>query len=46
MAVAFAGIWLVSLMDRSKTARDELIAYEEQFVRSQTGVGATRAVVH
>jgi cation/acetate symporter len=46
MAVAFAGIWLVSLMDRSKTAREEMIAYEEQFVRSQTGVGATRAVVH
>jgi cation/acetate symporter len=46
MAIAFVGIWLVSLLDRSQTARDEELAFEDQYIRSQTGLGATGAAAH
>ncbi|WP_060825576.1 cation acetate symporter [Sulfurospirillum cavolei] len=46
MAVAFIGIWLFSLMDQSEDAKKEIEAYEHQFIRSQTGIGAEGASAH
>ncbi|MCB1883947.1 MAG: cation acetate symporter [Geminicoccaceae bacterium] len=46
MIVAFGGIWLVSLLDRSRTARAEEEAFRGQYVRSQTGIGAEGAAAH
>jgi cation/acetate symporter len=46
MAIAFAGIWLFSLLDRSQTARAEAEAFEDQYIRSQTGLGAAGAAAH
>ena len=44
--VAYLLIWLVSLIDRSRQAAGERIAFEAQFVRSQTGIGASGATAH
>jgi cation/acetate symporter len=44
--VAFAGIWLFSVTDHSRTARAEEAAFEAQYVRSQTGLGAATAAAH
>jgi len=44
--VAFVGIYIFSKMDKSEVARAEIVAFEEQYVRSQTGIGAERATVH
>ena len=46
MAVAFVGIWLFSLIDRTARADREREAFEDQVVRSETGVGAAAAHVH
>jgi len=46
MAIAFIGIWLFSLLDRSARAAAERGRYEAQYVRSETGVGAAGAVAH
>jgi cation/acetate symporter len=46
MAIAFGGIWLFSKLDASERARRERAAYEPQFVRSETGIGATGALAH
>jgi cation/acetate symporter len=46
MTIAFAGIWLFSKLDASERARKEQAAYEPQFVRSETGIGAAGAVAH
>lgn len=46
MTAAFACTWLISVLDRSQTARREAEAFEAQFVRSQTGIGATGAAAH
>jgi cation/acetate symporter len=46
MAVAFVGIWLFSILDHSRTARLEEAAFEAQYVRSQTGLGAAAAAAH
>jgi cation/acetate symporter len=46
MPAAFLVCWLVSLADKSKTAMAEQAAYEAQFVRSQTGIGAEGAAAH
>ena len=46
MAIAFVGIWLFSVLDRSKTARDEAAAFEAQYIRSETGLGAAGAASH
>ena len=46
MAVAFIGIWLFSVLDRSQTARNESEAYESQYIRSETGLGASGASSH
>jgi cation/acetate symporter len=46
MLVAFAGIWLFSVTDRSRLARAEEAAFEAQYVRSQTGIGVAAAAAH
>jgi cation/acetate symporter len=46
MAAAFIGIWLFSMLDRSKSANAEREAFEPQFVRSETGIGASAAHIH
>ncbi|MFT5781431.1 MAG: cation/acetate symporter [Pseudomonas sp.] len=46
MTVAFAGIWFFSITDKSTSAAEERARFLPQFVRSQTGLGATGAVAH
>jgi len=44
--LAFAATWLFSVTDGSETARRERAAFEAQFVRSATGIGAAGAAAH
>ncbi|BDB27025.1 cation/acetate symporter ActP [Cupriavidus sp. P-10] len=46
MNVALLCTWLVSVTDRSARSRRERDAYGDQFVRAQTGIGASGAVSH
>ena len=46
ISIAFAGIWIFSLLDKSASAQTEQQAFESQFVRSQTGIGIDKAVEH
>ena len=46
MAVAFGTIWLVSTLDRSPRAAIDRSAFDEQQVRSETGIGASAASAH
>ncbi|MCA1941254.1 MAG: cation acetate symporter, partial [Caenispirillum bisanense] len=46
MTAAFLGIWIFSLLDNSKQAEDERRAFDDQYVRSQTGIGAEGASAH
>ncbi|MGL5007268.1 MAG: cation acetate symporter [Plesiomonas sp.] len=46
MLVAFIGVWFFSITDKSAAATDERAKFMPQFVRSQTGVGASGAVSH
>ncbi len=46
MIVAFMGIWFFSITDKSAAAEKERALYFPQFVRSQTGLGASGAVNH
>ncbi|WP_448207995.1 cation acetate symporter [Azospirillum sp. sgz302134] len=46
MPVAFAAIWLVSRLDRSVDRAAADAVFEDQFVRSQTGIGASAAQAH
>ena len=46
MAIAFGGIWLFSMLDRSASANKEREAFDAQFVRSETGIGASAAHIH
>ena len=46
MPLAFATIWIVSLMDKSRRAQRERAAFEAQYVRSETGIGAAGAHAH
>ena len=46
MAVAFVGIGLFSVTDKSQNALDEHAKFFPQFVRSQTGLGAASASSH
>ena len=39
-------IWLVSKMDNSARAKEDRAGWDAQFVRSQTGIGATGASAH
>jgi len=44
--LAFLTIWIVSLLDRSAQANKEREAYDDQRVRSETGLGAFKGVSH
>ncbi len=46
MTIAFVGIWLFSIMDRSANAAKERAAFPAQQVRSETGLGASGASGH
>ncbi|MGO9365297.1 MAG: cation acetate symporter [Rhodomicrobium sp.] len=46
MAIAFGGIWLFSMIDRTRRADAEREAFDAQFVRSETGIGASTASIH
>lgn len=46
MAVAFAGIFIVSRLDRSPRAAIDRAGFDEQQVRAETGVGAAAASSH
>ncbi len=46
VTAAFVFIVLISKMDKSQTAQQEATAFEDQYVRSQTGLGAEGAVSH
>jgi len=46
VSAAFIGIWFFSITDKSENSRKEHEAYEAQFIRSQTGIGAEGAVEH
>lgn len=46
VSVSFIGIWFFSITDTSDNAAQEIEAYEAQFVRSQTGIGAEGAAEH
>lgn len=44
--VSFIGIYIFSVTDSSQGAKDEIEAFEAQYIRSQTGIGAEGAVDH
>jgi cation/acetate symporter len=46
MPIAFFMTWLFSTLDKSKVAAAEKEAFEDQYVRAQTGVGAAGASSH
>ena len=46
VTIAFAGIWLFSVLDKSVRAQAERAAYPAQQVRAETGIGAGRAAEH
>jgi cation/acetate symporter len=46
MTIAFVGIWLFSIMDRSAQAAKERAAFPAQQVRSETGLGASGSSGH
>ncbi|MGV8960185.1 MAG: cation acetate symporter [Stenotrophomonas sp.] len=46
MTLAFVGIWLFSVLDKSKNAQAERAAYPAQQVRAETGIGASTASGH
>ncbi len=46
MGLAFVGIWFFSVTDKSQNASEEHQKFFPQFVRSQTGLGASGASAH
>ncbi|KAB2926144.1 MAG: cation acetate symporter [Dechloromonas sp.] len=46
MTAAFVVIWIVSLLDNSEQAKKERALFEDQLIRSETGVGAAGASGH
>ncbi len=46
ISIAFIGIWLFSITDRSTRAEEERARFEHQYIRSQTGIGAEGASKH
>jgi cation/acetate symporter len=46
MVVAFLGIWIFSRLDRSPAATQDRARFDEQEVRSETGIGAHKASMH
>jgi cation/acetate symporter len=46
MAIGFVGIWLFSVLDRSRRAGQDRSGFAAQQVRSETGIGAATAAAH
>ena len=46
MSIAFFCIWLFSVTDRSKRGAEDRAGFAAQFVRSETGIGASGASAH
>jgi len=46
MPLAFFFTWLFSVTDKSVRAKNEKLAFDDQYVRSQTGFGAAAAAAH
>lgn len=46
VTAAFVGIWFFSITDKSHDAEAEREAFEAQYIRSQTGIGAEGASEH
>ena len=46
MTIAFVGIWIFSKLDNSARAKIDREGFDAQFVRSQTGIGASGASAH
>jgi cation/acetate symporter len=46
MTTAFFAIWAISKMDKSEQAKREAMLFDNQEVRSQTGLGAEGAAAH
>jgi cation/acetate symporter len=46
ITIAFAGIWLFSVLDRSARASVDRGGFDAQYVRCQTGIGAAGATAH
>ena len=46
MTMAFFVTWLMSVTDKSARAASEAEAFEEQYIRAQTGLGAAAASAH
>jgi len=46
MSAAFITIYIISKLDNSASAREEALAFEDQYVRSQTGLGSEGSVQH
>ena len=46
MSLAFFVTWILSVTDKSARAAKEAEAYDEQFIRAQTGLGAAAASAH
>ncbi len=46
ITIAFISIWFLSITDKSPEAQQAIDAYEHQFIRSQTGIGAEGASSH
>ena len=46
MPLAFLGIYVFSKLDNSAEAQAERAAFDDQYVRAQTGVGAAGAAAH
>jgi len=46
MPAAFIAIWIFSIMDNSAQAEKEKARFNEQFIRSETGIGISKASNH
>ena len=46
MSIAFITIIIISYLDKSTQAKKEATAFDDQFVRAQTGLGAEGPVTH
>ncbi len=46
MPLAFVGIWLFSRLDKSRRGALERAAFDAQYVRSETGIGAVSGHIH
>ena len=46
MTLAFLGIWLFSVTDKSRRAAIDKAGYVPQQIRSETGIGAAAASAH